>query len=111
MGEMTCQEFLGTTSDLESSTAAEHQKFSVKLALYIFPVLVHLLFTSVGDKAVCDTVCPDLLLSDIRKIQLVFLFQQLFKSGNHSRMVCICWLLNDHRILLPLHVYLQKRYN
>lgn len=100
----THQEFLDTTSDLESPTAANPRKFSVKLALYICPVLVHLFFTSVGDKAVHNAVlCPD-LLSDIREIHLFLLFQQLFKSANHSRMVHIWLHLNDHRILLLLHL-------
>ena len=91
LNKKTHQEFLDTTSDLGSPTAADHRKFSVKLALHVCPVLVHLLFISVGDKAVHNMVlCPNLLLSNIRKIQLYFLFQQLFKSANHSRMVCIC---------------------
>lgn len=68
----THQEFLNTTSDLESPIDEDHRKFSVKVAVYICPVLVHLFFTS-GDKAMHNTVlCPDLLLSDIRKIQLGF---------------------------------------
>lgn len=69
----THQEFLDATSDLESPIGADH-KFSVKVAVCICPVLVHLFVTS-GDKAVHNTVlCPDLLLSDIRKIQCAFFF-------------------------------------
>lgn len=69
----THQEFLDATSDLESPIGADH-KFSVKVAVCICPVLLHLFVTS-GDKAVHNTVlCPDLLLSDIRKIRHAFFF-------------------------------------
>lgn len=65
---MTHQEFLDATSVLESPTAADHRKFSVKLPMYICPDLVHLPFAFVGDKAVHNSVlCPDLLLCVIRK--------------------------------------------
>lgn len=72
LNKKTHQEFLDVTSDLESPAAADHGR-SLKLVLYICPVLVRLLITSVGDKAVHNAVlCPDLLLSDIGKIQLFF---------------------------------------
>jgi len=35
LNKKTCQEFLDTTSDLESPTAADHRKFSLKLILYM----------------------------------------------------------------------------
>lgn len=65
---------------LESAPATAHRKFCVKSALYICPVLEHLLFTSAGDKAVHEAVlCPGLLLSEVRSIQLgLFLSQQWY---------------------------------
>lgn len=104
LNKKTHQEFLDVTSDLESPAAADHGR-SLKLVLYICPVLVRLLITLLETRQCIMQffvlICCYLILG---KSSCFFLFWQLFKSGNHSRMVCVCLHLNNHGILLPLHL-------